>query len=111
MPAITKSTTILNNSKTTSNKNFLNNNNSIINNNNNNNNNNRQPKPEATNGVAITSDKISEPTRMKNEAPRSNQSGLLAAVGGQKSPDESLLELANKTKYDIVQCNGQRIYG
>jgi hypothetical protein len=48
---------------------------------------------------------------MKNEAPRSNQSGLLAAVGGQKSPDESLLELANKTKYDIVQCNGQRIYG
>ena len=107
MPAITKSTTILNNSKTTSNKNFLNNNNSIINNNNNN----RQPKPEATNGVAITSDKISEPTRMKIEAPRSNQSGLLAAVGGQKSPDESLLELANKTKYDIVQCNGQRIYG
>jgi hypothetical protein len=110
MPAITKSTTILNNSKTTSNKNFLNNNNnSIINNNNNNNN--RQPKPEATNGVAITSDKISEPTRMKIEAPRSNQSGLLAAVGGQKSPDEILLELANKTKYDIVQCNGQRIYG
>ena len=106
MPAITKSTTILNNSKTTSNNNFLNNNNININNNNN-----RHAKSEVTNGGPITSDKIPEPSRTKNEAPRTNQSGLLAAVGGQKCSEESLLELANKTKYDIVQYNGQRIYG